>query len=119
MEKDNLVHKIESVVEATKNKRMLVRLLAAISYLGIFCFLPFVLKTKDDFIRFHARQGLLLFGAEIILTLILIIPFLGWLISFLGWLICGLVAIVAIVKACQGKFWKIPILNKFSHKINF
>jgi uncharacterized membrane protein len=119
MEKDNVVHKIESVVAATKNKRIIVRLLGAIAYLGVFCLIPLIIKSKNDFIRFHARQGLILFLAEIIFTLILIIPFFGWLISLLGWFVCGLVSITAIIKTLQGKSWKIPVLNKFSYKINF
>ncbi|MEA3293262.1 MAG: hypothetical protein U9P88_02280, partial [Patescibacteria group bacterium] len=40
--------------------------LAIISYLGIFCLVPLLLKEKNDFVKFHAKQGLVLFIGEFI-----------------------------------------------------
>ena len=39
---------------------------AAISYLWILCFVPLFLKKKSKFAQHHAKQGLVLFIAEIL-----------------------------------------------------
>ena len=46
------------------------KLLAGLSYISIFCFLPFILAPKDDFSKFHGKQGILLFVLSIIIDII-------------------------------------------------
>jgi len=94
------------------------KLLAAISYLGVLCLIPLLLKKDDKFVQFHAKQGLVLFIAEIVVSFINIIPFLGqmiWLFVSLAFL---LISIIGLIKACQGEWWKIPFLYEYSQKIN-
>lgn len=61
---------------APANKTM-----AALSYLGILCFLPYFLCRDDEFAAYHARQGLglLLFGVGA--NLLSTIFGLNWLVS--------------------------------------
>ncbi len=106
-------------MEFKKDKNLFSFLLSAISYLGILCFLPFLLKTKNDYVRFHAKQGLSIFIMEIIFTLIWIIPFIGWIIGALGWLACFVVSIIGFVKALFGEEWQIPGLKKLVNKVKF
>ena len=42
------------------------KLLAGLSYVSVLCFLPFFLAPNDDFSKFHAKQGILLFSLSII-----------------------------------------------------
>lgn len=70
-----------------------------------------LLEKKDRFVRFHAAQSIIFFGA---ITLVNFIPFVGgWLsrvtslIGFVVWLIC-------IIKAYQGEEFEIPIIGPFA-----
>ncbi len=57
--------------------------LAALSYLGPLCLLPFFLAKDDDYSQFHARQGLGLFVAGIGANLVSTILGLNWLVTLL------------------------------------
>ena len=45
------------------------RLLAALSYVFILGLIPYISEKKDDFTRFHMRQGLALFVIWLVVTL--------------------------------------------------
>lgn len=81
--------------------------LAAIGYLWILFFIPLVVKPDNRFCRAHAKQALVLFIASAVLTTFsfVIIPLFG---AGLMPLLIFIVQIVALVKALQGQFWKIP-----------
>jgi len=98
-----------------KNKG--ARLLAGISYLWILCLLPIVLGVKNKFVRYHAKQGLGLFIAEIILWIISVIPVIGWLIGFLTFILAIIFSVTGLVKALSGEIWRVPFIGKISEKI--
>lgn len=88
---------------------------AALSYVGIWVTgLIFLLLEKEDkFVRFHAMQSLVTFGA---LTVFTMVPIIGWILSpfivlagFVLWLVC-------IVKAYQGEEFKLPVVGDFAEK---
>jgi uncharacterized membrane protein len=91
---------------------------AALTYLlGWVTGILFFLVEKDPDIRFHALQSIIFFGS---LTILGILPVLGWLLSPFLFLI-GLVGwIVLLVKAYQGEKFKLPIIGelavKYSHR---
>jgi len=113
----NITEKIEAVIEAGKKIGVVDRFLALISYLGILSLVPVVLKVRNEFSHFHMRQGLVLFIAEIIFTLIWVIPLIGWIIGFLGWICCVVLSLVGIVNAIIGKKWQMPVVGRFTDKI--
>ncbi len=93
------------------------KVLAAISYLGILVLIPLLMKKDSKFIKEHAKQGLVLFIAEIVLWIVDLIfasiPVLGLIVSVLIWLTLigiGIVSLIGLVYALQGKFWKIPLV---------
>jgi fumarate reductase subunit D len=93
------------------------KLMAAISYLGVLCLVPLFLKKSSPYVQFHAKQGLVLFIAEIVISFVNIIPFLGqlaWLVAVVVFLI---VSIKGIVKAWNGVCWKIPVISDYAKKI--
>lgn len=45
------------------------RIFAGLSYVGIFCLLPFFFCPQDDFARFHAKQGVVLFVLSLVIDL--------------------------------------------------
>lgn len=87
---------------------------AALSYgLGWITGIVFLLLEKDPFVRFHAMQSILTFGA---LTLINFIPLIGWVLSPLVWIFGFILWLVLIYKAYQGEEFKLPVVGKFAKK---
>ena len=94
------------------------KIFALLAYLWILCLVPLLLKKENKFALFHAKQGLVLFICEIALWIIGIIPVLGWFISVLGSLACGILALIGIIQALMGNYWKMPLLGDYAEKIN-
>ena len=104
------------------------KIMLILSYFGILCLVPLLsVKPDNEYVRWHAKQGFVLFIAEIILSVVSMIslsifryvPFLGILIEliwFIVWLGVLVLAIYAIVQALNGKMWRIPLLADFADK---
>lgn len=86
--------------------------LAALSYIWILCLIP-LLSSKDEFVKFHARQGFVLFIIEVALVLVAWIPVIGWVL----FLIVAIIALVGIIKALNGEKWEIPYIGQWAKKI--
>lgn len=56
------------------------KILSALSYFGILFVLAYILCQDDDFAKFHAKQGMILFLAGIIAKIVASILGLGWLV---------------------------------------
>lgn len=86
-------------------------LLAALSYLWLLSVVMLVLKKDDEYVLFHAKQGLVLFLASIIL----------WFVPILGWMLQILVTIGVIIgfaKALSGERHRLPLVADLAEKIN-
>ena len=94
-------------------------ILAIISYIGILCLVPILMKEKDEFVKFHAKQGLVLFIAEVATLLISWIPILGWFIGFILWIIWVVLSLIGIINAVSGKQVPLPVIGKFAKKFKF
>jgi uncharacterized membrane protein len=115
------------------------KIFALLAYLGILCLIPLLAKKDNKFAYFHAKQGLVLFIATIIVFFVLGIggfiigmvasmihgalgAIVGMLFGLL-WLVFALglfaVAIIGIIQSLNGKYWEMPILGKYAAKINF
>lgn len=94
-------------------------ILAIISYIGILCLVPILMKEKDEFVKFHAKQGLVLFIAEVATLLISWIPILGWFIGFIFWIIWLVLSLMGIINAVGGKQVPLPVIGKFAKKFKF
>jgi len=87
---------------------------AALSYVWVLCLIPLLTKKKSKFAQFHAKQGLVLFIIEIIGTFIFWIPLIGWVLG----IVLLVVAIMGVLKALNGEWWKIPYIYDWSKKFN-
>jgi len=117
METEKITQKISSLIKREEKVPLTQKFLAIISYLGVLSLLVMILKSKSKPVHFHVRQGVALFVAEIICTLVLAIPFLGPLIGSIGWILCVFFSIIGLLKATRGKEWTIPLLGKLATKI--
>ena len=107
------------------------RILAAIAYLPALCFVGFAAAPSNRYVRFHARQGFLLFGVEVVAwTAIWIvsisvgrIPFLGLLVLAAVRLTVGLfllaVTVYGVAKGASGEFARLPFLGDGIEKVPF
>ncbi|OGF26212.1 hypothetical protein A2331_02060 [Candidatus Falkowbacteria bacterium RIFOXYB2_FULL_34_18] len=87
---------------------------AALSYAWILCLVPLLGKRNSKFAQFHAKQGLVLFAIELGASLVVWFPFFGQLLM----LMLTVVAVMGIIKALNGEWWKIPYIYEWSKKIN-
>ena len=90
------------------------KMYAVLSYVSIFCIIPLILKKNNPFVLNHARQGLVLFVAEVATLVISIIiplvfrPFLFILFGFSFW---------GMVTAIRGQTVELPVIARIAEKI--
>ncbi|MFH2063016.1 MAG: hypothetical protein ABIJ46_02565 [bacterium] len=90
------------------------RLMAALSYVGILFLVPLLYPKKDEEIRFHLRQGVVVFIVDVLVSFVAWIPLIGWSLA----LVMLLVSIYGFIQAWQGERWEIPFLHQYAEKIN-
>jgi uncharacterized membrane protein len=102
---------------------------AAISYLFFFCFFGLWKARESAFIRFHSRQAFLLFLAECVSLLAIVIldrtlgrlPFLGLVIIILlqifVYLSALFLSVMGFVKALFGEKWILPFFGHYSERV--
>jgi len=89
------------------------------AYVPILGLIPLLVKKDDDFVHFHAKQGLILFILWIIIFVIAKIPFyIGAVVAPLLTLAELITIIIALVKVSQGKKWEIPVVYRYADKLN-
>jgi len=86
------------------------KIIAALGYVSILCFVPLFLKRDSKFAQFHAKQGLLLFIIEIFSF----IPLIGQI----AFILAIAAAIWGAKNALNGKYWQIPIIGQYTKKLN-
>ncbi|MDD5085237.1 MAG: DUF4870 domain-containing protein [Candidatus Omnitrophica bacterium] len=92
---------------------------ALLSYLvGIVTGIIFYLIEKDNkFVRFHAMQSVITFGALFVLNVILpFIPVIGWILMPVVNLAGLILWIVLMIKAYQGEYFKLPVVGDMAEK---
>jgi uncharacterized membrane protein len=76
-----------------------------------------ILEKENKFVRFHAVQSIVVFGAYTVLSLILSwIPVIGVIIGWILGVIAFILWIVLMFKAYQGQMYKLPIAGDIAAK---
>jgi uncharacterized membrane protein len=87
---------------------------AALFYaLGWLTGIVFLLIEKDKFVRFHAMQSVVTFGA---LTILSLIPIIGWILSPFVMIAGFILWLILIFKAYQGEEFVLPLVGEFAKK---
>ncbi len=78
----------------------------------------FLLLEKDNqFVRFHAIQSIVVFGAFTVAEFILgFIPFIGWVLTWILGLLALILWIILMVRAYQGKMYKVPVAGNIAEQ---
>lgn len=101
--------------------------LSCLSYLGLLFLVPMLVNKDSAYTKFHVNQGVVIFIAEIALSILGMckgflrhIPAVGWLLSMLLGLCISaasialtVFAVMGIVNALQGKAKKLPVIGNF------
>ena len=83
---------------------------AMASYLWILSVVVLAARTKNQYIRFHANQGVLIFVLS--LASFLTGPFM----PLVNIVLAG-AALMGMYRAFQGEKWEVPVIGKFATKI--
>jgi len=76
-----------------------------------------IMEKENQFVRFHAMQSIVVFGAITVVDIILsFIPILGWIINWLIGVLAFILWIVLMLKAYQGQRYKVPWAGDFAEK---
>jgi len=95
--------------------------MAAIAYLGILFLIPMFLKKDSQFAMYHAKQGMVLFICEVIVSFLVWTPFMGGFLSYFTWILnvfIFILFIMGIMNALGGKMKPLPVIGSFADKIN-
>ena len=92
---------------------------AAVGYLMFLCFVPLVLKKKNDFAQFHGKQALVLFIMEMAAAILKVVPALGDLVFTVAFVLFGILSLIGIVKVLMGERWEMPVIYEISNRISF
>lgn len=106
MSENNNVKELFTQEDIQKNKGM-----AILAY--IIFFVPLLVDGAKDspFVKFHVNQGLLLVLGYLALSVIGMVPILGWIISVLGWLVLVVIHLITLIGAANGQAKKLPLLG--------
>jgi uncharacterized membrane protein len=104
------------------------KVMLVFSYLWVLALVPFMV-TRREYVRWHAKQGLILCGVSclVFLGVIFVGAILATLTKVFAWLfafaLVNLVllyialAIVCVIKAIRGERWAIPFLGDLVERI--
>jgi uncharacterized membrane protein len=80
--------------------------IAWLSYLGLLLLIPLLVKPENTFCKHHAKQGIVLLGLWIVISILS--PFIRVLDS-LAFLAIAVISIIGIVQSLSGNYWKAPL----------
>ena len=80
----------------------------------------FIMEKDNKFVRFHAMQSIIVFGAIFVVDIILsilrvFVPFI-WILTLLLGIITFILWIVLMMKAYQGQMFKLPVAGDIAEK---
>ncbi|MBT7306717.1 MAG: hypothetical protein HN842_00780 [Gammaproteobacteria bacterium] len=90
------------------------KVLALMSYLGILVFVPLIMNRDDQYVYFHARQGLVIWIMGILAIFTLYLPGVGkFLFSSFATMVL-LFSFAGIVSVLFYKAWRLPLIYTLS-----
>jgi uncharacterized membrane protein len=112
---------ISSVPGGAETVREQDKVMLILSYLGILSLIPFLTVKDSDYVKWHAKQGLVIAALSIPLFIVgaitaAVIPFIGGLFSCLMWVGYFVVDIMAMIKGLKGERWRVPLAADLADK---
>jgi uncharacterized membrane protein len=80
----------------------------------------YLIEEKDEYVRFHAVQSIIVFGAitvvSIVFGVLFLVPFIGPIIGGFLWIASVALWIILMVKAYQGERFKLPVAGDLAER---
>lgn len=77
----------------------------------------FLIEKDSKYVKFHAMQSIITFGALMIISWILtIIPVIGWVLGMLLGILAFVLWILLMIKAYKGEKYKLPVVGDLAEK---
>ena len=94
-------------------------ILAALSYLGPLIVIPYLIAKDNPFVKFHIKQGLVVFLITAIMWVIFNFFRIYWLHQIIEILEFGvlILIIIGIIYSLQKKEQELPLIGKFGQQI--
>jgi uncharacterized membrane protein len=87
--------------------------MAVIAY--VVFFIPLLTEAKNDpFVKYHVKQGLVLFVAWIASGFVSMVPFIGWMLAPVLSLAMLVLMIIGIISASKGEQKPLPVIGKYA-----
>jgi uncharacterized membrane protein len=108
---------MEQTTQTTQPKKNIG--MAVVAY--IIFFVPLLTESKNDpFVKYHVKQGLVLFLAGVAVWLIMnVIPVFGLLIGPILDIVLIVLLVMGIINAVNGVQKPLPIIGKFADNFKF
>jgi len=94
------------------------KVMAILAYIGPLVIVSYILAAKDPFVKFHVKQGLVLFVTWVAIWIITTIVIFFAPIAMLIQLAIAVLSILGIINVINNKEAELPIVGKFSHIFN-
>jgi uncharacterized membrane protein len=89
-------------------------LMAVLAYIGPLVLVSYFTSREDSFVKFHIKQGLVLFTIEVALWVLSGIIWMLWPIVQIIHIAIIILAIIGIVNAVKGREKELPLVGKFA-----
>jgi uncharacterized membrane protein len=87
---------------------------------NILFFIPLLTDAKNDpFVKYHVKQGLVLFIGWIVTAIVGYIPVIGWILAPLMSLALLILLIIGIMNAAKGEQKELPFIGQYAEKFKF
>lgn len=92
--------------------------MGVLAYIGPLVIVPYLTSKNNDFVKFHTKQGLVLFGIEIIIMILGNMMYL-WMLGSLLNLATLILSIIGIVNVIQGEKKELPFIGSWASSLKF
>ena len=94
-----------------------MHVLAATSYLGIFCLVPLIFDDNSEYVRFHARQGLVIWLWTLLSVFALAAGEFGGFFMTFSMVLIVCLSMAGIVSVVLSKTWRLPVIAVLAEKL--
>ncbi len=93
--------------------------MGVLCYLSILVLIPLLSEAKNDpFVKFHIKQGLVLFVAEVANGILSRIPTIGPIVAIPVSLVLLFLLVKGILTVVKGEEKPLPLIGQFADKLN-
>ena len=117
MKPEEKVIQAVQTVGAPETVREQDKIQLVLAYLGLLALVPFLTVKDSEFVKWHAKNGLVLgVGGFVVIGIVQVIPVLGQIVGCLGTVGLLVVDVMAMMKALRGERWRIPVVTDLAAK---